>query len=92
MLYLRNVLQLINHRFNDRTLTSEELVSQAHQLVLHVAPRFGKELDVERSEQPLCQLLRNVASISKDFAAQHTEQIFDGLTVVSVARRERDVE
>ena len=57
MFDLRDVLELVNHRLDDRALASEQLVSQLHQLVLHVAPRLGKELNVEGFEQLLSELL-----------------------------------
>ena len=50
MLNLRDVLELVYHGFDDRTFASKQLVIQTHQLVLHVASRFGEELDVEGLE------------------------------------------
>ena len=73
MFYLRDVLELINDRLNNRALADQQLVSQSHQFVLHVAPRLRKELNVESFESLLSQLLRDVTSVSKDFAAQDTE-------------------
>ena len=73
MLNLRDVLQLVNHRFDDRPFAREQLVSQPHQFVLHVAPRLRKELNIERFKQLLGELLRDVAFVSKDFAAQDAE-------------------
>jgi hypothetical protein len=45
MLDLRNILQLVNHRFNDGPLSGQELVSQSHELVFHVQLGLGEELN-----------------------------------------------
>ena len=66
--------------------------ASAHQLVLHVAPRLCKEVKVEPFKQVLGQLLRDVASVSKNFAAQAAKQIDHGLTVIRVARSECNIE
>ena len=69
ILYLRDVLELVDDRFNDRA-ASQQLVAQAHQFIFHVAPRLGKELDIERFEQLFSQLLRDVAPVSKDLPSE----------------------
>lgn len=87
MLYLRNVLELVDDHFNDRTLACKQLVRQAHQIVLQVAPRFGKKLNIERFKQLFGQLLRDVTSISKNFTAEDAEQIHHGFAVVGSTKR-----
>lgn len=61
MFNLRDVLDLVNHRLDDRTLASEHLVIQSHQMVLHIASRFGKELNIKGFEQLLSELRADVA-------------------------------
>ena len=36
MLNLRNILELVNDRFNDRSFAQQELVRQVHEMILHV--------------------------------------------------------
>ena len=92
MFNLRDVLELVNHRLHDRTLAGEQLVSQSHQVVLHIAPGFGKELNIKGFEQLLCQLRADVASVGKDFATQAAEQVYDGFAIVCIARCNRDIQ
>ena len=73
MLNLRNVLELIDDRFNDGAFASEQLVSEPHQTRLHGALRLGIQRDAVGVEQLLKQRLRHVAPISKDFAKQGFE-------------------
>ena len=54
MLDLRNILQLVNHRFNDGAFAGQQLVREPHQVVFHVAPGFGKELNTV-GLQELCR-------------------------------------
>ena len=51
MLYLRDVLELVNHRLYDGALSSQQLVRQAHQLVLHIPFGLGIELNAASLEQ-----------------------------------------
>ena len=91
MFNLRDVLKLVNYRLHDRTLASEQLVTQPHQVVLHIAPGFGKELNIKGFKQLLCQLRADVASVGKDFATQAAEQVYDGVAIVCIARCHRDI-
>lgn len=92
MLNLRDVLELVNDGLNNRTLTREQLVTQPHEMVLHIAPRFGKELNIKSFKQMLGELGADVASVGKDFATQVSQQVADGFTVVGIARSQGDIE
>ena len=61
-------------------------------MVFHVAFGFGKELDATGLKEPFCQCFGDIASVSKDLAIEALKQVFDGLAVVGIARRDLDVE
>ena len=44
VLDLRNVLQLIVHRLNQRSLAEHDLIHQRHQAIGHVTPNVGDQL------------------------------------------------
>lgn len=92
MLDLGNVLKLVNNCFNNRTFSGEQLISQAHQLILHVAFRLGEEGDVKVLKQLTCQLFRDVASVCKDFTKALFKQIANRLAVISITRCHSKVE
>ncbi len=61
-------------------------------MVFHVAFGFGKELDATGLKEPFCKCVGDIAPVSEDFAVEALKQVFDGLTVVGIARRDLDVE
>ena len=73
MLQLRDVLQFVVDRLNDRPFAKQYLVGDAHQAVLHVALHLGYQLDAIDEQFPK-QLFRYVALVSdqqqRDFTLQ----------------------
>jgi len=67
---LRNVLKLVNDGLDNRALAGQQLVCKSHQVILHIAPGFSKELNSAGFEQLLSQGLRDVPSFSKDLAKE----------------------
>jgi len=51
MLNLRNILELVNNSFDNRTFARNPLISQAHQMIFHVPSRFGKKLNPQLCKQ-----------------------------------------
>ena len=92
MLDLRNVLELVNNRLDDGPLASEKLVRQTHQVVFHVPPGLGVELNATGLEQLQRQLLRDISSVSEYLAKQPLEQVHHWLSVIGISRSEGDVE
>ncbi len=92
MLNLRDVLELVDDRFNNGAFASQHLVRQPHQARLHVAFGLGIQLDATGVQQLLKQRLRHVAPVSKDFAKHRFEQFGHGLAVVGVTGGQHDVE
>jgi len=68
MLNLGDVLQLVDDRFDNGTLASQQLIGEPHQSGFHVALRLGKQLDAAGAEQLLKQRLRHIAPVCKHFA------------------------
>ena len=56
----RNVLQLVNNGFDDRTLAKHQTVVQGHQSLFDVALEFGHQLNACGFQQLFCQLLREI--------------------------------
>ncbi len=61
MLNLGDVFELVDDRFNNGTLTSQQFVAKPHQARLHVALRLGKQLNAVSAQQLLKQCLRYIA-------------------------------
>ena len=92
MLNLRNVFQLVDDAFDNGALAEHQPVIQRHQPLFHVALKLGHQLNTGGFEQLLCQLLRDIALVRKDFTEQLLQQLGDWGPVIGVAGRETDVE
>lgn len=92
MLNLRDILKLVNNRFNNRTLTRQQLVCQPHQLIPHVALGFSKEGDAKVLKQLLRQLFGDIASVSKYLTKALFEQLANGLAVIGIPRGQGEIE
>lgn len=90
MLDLRDVLQLVDDRFDNGTLAKHQTVSQGHQSLFHVALELGDELNACGFEQLFCQLLRDIAFVCKHFAKQLLQQFRNRNAVIGVARSQDD--
>src|SRR5205823_14966315 len=70
VLYLRDVLELIHHRFDDGPLAKHDLVEDGHQSILHSSLEFRHELDAFPIEQ-IEERLRDVALVAEEIGRAH---------------------
>src|SRR5512135_2137944 len=84
MLDLRNILELVDNRFDNRSFAQQELVRQMHELVFHVFAQPGDELEALFKEQS-SQGSRDIAAIPKQLAPQTFDQSWNRLTVINIA-------
>src|SRR5690242_13974962 len=87
MLDLRNILELINNRLDNRPFAQQELVREMHQPVFHVFTQPGHELKPLFKEQ-LRERSRNVAAISKELATQVLDHRGHRFAIINVAWRQ----
>lgn len=92
MFNLRNILELVNDGLDNGAVAGEQLVTQAHQAVLHMAFRLGKELNAVGLKKGLSQWMRDIAPVGKDFAEQVLEQLRHGFTVIHIAWSQGEIE
>lgn len=85
MLDLRNVLELVNDRFNDRSFAQQQFVRKVHEMVLPVFAQFGDELESLFKEQ-LAQRSRDGAAITKELATQMFDHLGNRRPIINVAR------
>ena len=91
MLDLADVLELIDDRFDEGTLSQQHLVQQWHQAVFHVALDAGDQAHAAKI-QSLEEFLADVTLVAKKFAEQVLRQCLDGFAVIHVAGGEANVE
>ena len=84
---LRDVLQLVDYRFDKGPLTQHELVKQRQQTVLHVLAQAGNELHV-LLEKLVSQGLRDVALVAEQLAKEAFGQMGYRLAVIDIAGRQ----
>src|SRR5574344_342132 len=89
MLYLTDILQLVIHRLNNRTLPEHEFVIEVHQRVLHVPFDFRNQMYVV-TEKHLKEILADVSSVGKEFPEEFFREsaVLQRCPVIHVARRE----
>lgn len=87
VLNLRDILELVDNRFDDGSFAQENLVHQVHEFVLHVAFELGNQLDVLVKEC-LKELLGDIPSVCKELTPQLLNQVRYGLSVIHVTRSE----
>jgi hypothetical protein len=78
--HLANVFQKIIHRLYHRPFPQQYLVPHIHQLVFHVLPQPGVQLDALLI-QPFKKFLGDIAPLSEEFPAQFTAQPVDDIIV-----------
>ncbi len=87
MFNLAHVLKLVVNRFNECSLAEQDLVDELDQAVFHVLLGLGNQL-----ESPLVQLfkqgLRDITTVTEQFAQQVLGHVRHRLAVVGVRRRE----
>ena len=91
MLNLRDVLELVDDRLNNPTLSQQQLVEHIHQAILHVTLDPCDQLQ-SSPEKPVKQSLRDVPPVAKELSPELFCQRIDGYAVVNVAGRDAYVE
>src|SRR5687767_6486686 len=89
MLDLRDILQLIDDRFNDRPLAQQQFVHQRHQTVLHVALDASDELHTS-NKQFLKEFLADVTLVAKELSEEFGREFLDRLAVIDIARSQAE--
>lgn len=83
MLNLGNIFELVDDGLQNGTLVGKQLISEAHQLVLHVAPGLGKKTQCHKSGVALRPIFsRHNTSVCKYLAKEPLKQVFDWLSVI----------
>ncbi len=83
MFDLRNVLQLVNHGFNNGSSAQQQLIAQCHQAILHVPLQLGNQLNARILPQLKSEFLRYIASVAKHFAKESLQELGHRRTVIS---------
>lgn len=68
MFDLANIFELVIDRFNDRSLTYQPFINQAHQRILHILAQSRDQLESQITEQLLKQWLGEIAFVADEFA------------------------
>src|SRR6266567_2471412 len=84
MLDLRNILELVDNGFDNRSFAQQELIRQMHELVFHVFAQPSDELESLFKEQS-SQGSRDIAAIPKQLAPQTSDHLGNRLTVINIA-------
>ena len=93
VLELRNVLELINHTFNNGSLSQQDAIGQGHrQTVLGIRSELGYQLDTESLTQQIIKRLGDVALVAKNLSEQLADQSWNRLTVINVTGRQHNIE
>jgi hypothetical protein len=91
--YLRNVLQLIVHRFNDSSLSEKKFVGNAHQRALHIAFQLGDKL-YSVNEESLKEIPADIPLIANQLPVYkfHKCFVFQRFTVINIPWRYHEIE
>src|SRR5512135_2895833 len=81
---LRNILELVDNRFDNRSFAQQELVRQMHEPVFHVFAQSCDELESVFKEQ-VAQESRNVAAICEQLPAQSFDHLRNRNPIIDVA-------
>lgn len=84
MLNLRNVLELVNDRLDDRPF-AQQLIGKVHEMVLHVFAQPGDKLKSLFKEQ-FGQGNGNGAAIPKELATKSFDQLGNRRPIIDIAR------
>src|SRR3989304_1968414 len=93
MLDLRNVLELINHTFNNGSLSEHNAIRQVHrQPVLGIGSELGDQLDAKSLKEQFIQGMRDVAFIAENLPEQLMDQSWNRLAIIHIARGQQHIE
>jgi hypothetical protein len=84
VLDLRDILELIDNRLDNRPFTQQEFIRKVHELIFHVFAQPGDELESLLKEQ-LCEGSGNVAAIPEQLPAQVFHHLRNWCPVIDVA-------
>ena len=85
MLNLGDIFELVIDGLDNEALAQQEFVLKNNQLVFHIGPQVGNQLDT-LLEQGLEQGQRHIALVAKQFAKYGFSQTRDRFTVIDIAR------
>ncbi len=85
---LRNVLQLIENRFDNRPFSEQDFVARRNLLRLLVLFQFGQKLQARFFEQQL-KRFADVAFVAEELAPQPPGEFRDGFAVIRVSGRDK---
>ena len=92
MLNLRNVLQLVNHRFNNGSSPQEQLICPVHQAIFHVPFEFSHQVNAPVLLELKGEFLGDIAPVAKHLAKEPLQPLGHRLTVIDIAGCEDRVE
>jgi hypothetical protein len=84
MLDLRDILELIDNRLDNRPFPQQEFIGKVHELIFPIFTQPGDELESLLKEQ-LCEGSGNVATIPKQLTSQFFDQLRNRSSIIDVA-------
>src|SRR5579875_151038 len=87
VLDLREILELINNRLNDRSFAHQEFIRKVHQVVFHVVAQMRDEVESLLFEQG-GQGSRDVPSVADQLAAKVFDHLGNRRAIIDVAWRQ----
>src|SRR5262245_44972609 len=88
VLDLRNVLELIDNRLDERPLAQQEPIGEFEELLAHILAQFGDEPQSLPEEEALSERRGDVALVAKEASKESTDEAWNGLAIVGIARSE----
>lgn len=88
VLDLRNVLELIDNRLDERPLAQQEPIGECEELLAHVLAQFRDEPQSVGDQEALSERGGDVALIAKEASKELTDEAWNGLAIVGIARSE----
>ena len=92
VLNLRDVFELVNNRLDNGAFSQQNLVEDRHEFVFHVRFDPNDELKVEIAQEFFKKWLRNVASVTNQFAQQAANQFRNWLSVIHISGCEHHIQ
>ena len=92
VLDLRDIFQLVNNCLDNRALSQQNLIEDRHEFVFHIRFDPNDELNVEICQEFFKKWLRNIASITNQFAKHAAHQFRNWFSVIDISRREHHIQ
>ena len=87
MFDLRNVFQLVDDRFGDRSFSEQDLIEDRHEFVFHIRFDTNNELDIEVAQEFFEKRLRDVAAVTDQFAEKTAHQFRYRFSIIHIASK-----